>query len=168
MTEISSESSMSESEVTQPVEDSQLRSLIGYSLKRAYICAHDAFASAVAEFELRNTSFSCLAIIVANPDIVPSKLAEALRIERPNLVVIVDSLVERQLISRQRLKSDRRYYALRATLKGRRLFDRAFAAAAAAEGKVLAGLNAQEKQSLFRLLNKMEKPSGRVFNGVKN
>lgn len=160
MTAFNTDNSMPDPGTMQSVDDIQLRSLIGYSLKRAYLCVHDAFAAAVAQFELRNTSFSCLALIVANPDIVPSRLAEALRIERPNLVVIVDALVERQLISRQRLKSDRRYFALRATLKGRRLFERAFAAAAAAEGKVLAGLNADEKQTLFRLLSKMEKPSG--------
>lgn len=141
------------------VDDSRLRSLIGYSLKRAYLCALDQFNGAVSGFDLRNTSYSCLDLIVANPDIAPSRLAEALRMERPNLVVILDALEERNLISRQQLKSDRRYYALRATLKGRRLFEQAHAAATAAEDKVLAGLDSAERDTLFRLLGRIESPS---------
>jgi DNA-binding MarR family transcriptional regulator len=160
MTDLRKGISAPDSEVQLSVDDGRLRSLAGYSLKRAYLCVHDAFAASVAEFELRNTSFSCLALIVANPDIVPSRLAEALRMERPNLVVIVDALEERELISRRQLKSDRRYYALRATLKGRRLFERALANAAAAEAKVLQGLSADEVKTLFSLLGKIERPSG--------
>ena len=142
------------------VDDSALRQLPGYNLKRAYLSVHDAFLAAAVEFDLRTSSYSCLAVIVANPDVVPSRLAEALRMERSNLVIVLDALERRDLISRRRLDTDRRYFALRATPKGRRLHDEATKAIAASENERLAVLDDAERETLFQLLRKIDRPAG--------
>ena len=142
------------------VDDGAIRDLVGYGLKRAYLRAHECFAAASQATGLRATSFACLAIIVANPDIVPSRLAAALRMERPNLVVVLDTLEGRGLISRRRLDTDRRYFALRATLKGRRLYESTLDDALARQRQDFGDMTEDEWRTLWRLLRKIEDAPG--------
>lgn len=105
------------------VRDTVLGTLIGYRLKRAYMRIQPEAQRVLAENGLRVVSFSCLSIIADNPGIVQAELADALQMERSNLVVIIDELEERGLITRERVPTDRRRYALTATLPGRHLRD---------------------------------------------
>lgn len=59
------------------------------------------------------------------------------------------------LIGRHPVPTDRRAYALRATLKGRRLRDKAALALAAHEDAMLAGLSPQERAQLIDLLQRI-------------
>ncbi len=136
--------------------DITLRQFVGYNVKRTYMVMQPASQAALAELDLRIPSFSSLAVIVRNPGIAPSVLAEHLKIERSNLVVIIDELETRDLISRAQMKTDRRRYALTATIRGRQLHDRAIAALHHAEERQLAGLSAAERAQLVALLNKIE------------
>ncbi|EPX85460.1 MarR family winged helix-turn-helix transcriptional regulator [Salipiger mucosus] len=133
-----------------------VREMAGYNLKRAYIVLHSAAQEAAAEFDLRIPTFSCLSVIVRNPEITPSKLAEMLRIERSNTVVIVDELETRELVSRKRMKTDRRRYALSATVRGRHLHDQAAEAIAQAEATCLTRLSDDEQALLVEMLNRIE------------
>ena len=67
---------------------------------------------------LRQTTFSALATIIENPDITQTQLGHALSIERSGVVLIVDEMENADIITRNKVKTDRRSYALRATLKG--------------------------------------------------
>lgn len=138
------------------VNDTALRGFVGYNLRRAYLTIHDDLMRNLAEFGLRTISFSALAMIVDNPDINQSRLAEALSMERSNLVVVIDELEQRELVSRTKVKTDRRAYALRPTLRGRRLRDRAVRAVAAHEDRLLADLAADERIKLIEMLNRIE------------
>ena len=101
-------------------------------------------------------SFSTLSLIVDNPDIIQSRLAEALSMERSNLVLVIDELEQRELVTRGKVRGDRRAYALRATLKGRRLRDRALRAIAAHEDRLLADYSPDERARLIDMLNRIE------------
>jgi DNA-binding MarR family transcriptional regulator len=138
------------------LNDSALRGFVGYNLRRAYLTVHDDLISNLAGLELRTITFSALSMIVDNPDIIQSRLAEALRMERPNLVVVIDELEQRELITKSKLKSDRRAYALRPTLKGRRMRDRALRVVAAHEDRLLSALSAEERRNLVAMLNRIE------------
>jgi DNA-binding MarR family transcriptional regulator len=138
------------------VDDAVLREFVGYNLRRAYLTIQEDFLAQLAKLELRAVSFSALSLIVDNPDIIQSRLAEALSMERSNLVVIVDQLEQRDLITRSKLKSDRRVHALRATLKGRRLRDRAAALVKAHEDRLLADFTPAERKNLIAMLNRIE------------
>ena len=141
----------------EELDDTVLRSFVGYNLKRAYLTVHGDFIDRLAGLELRPTQFSALSLIVDNPDISQTELARALSIERSNMVLVVDDLEGRELINRNRVKNDRRTYALRATLKGRRLCDKAIVEVRAHEERVLGRLDPAERRALIELLNRIER-----------
>lgn len=138
------------------VEDNVLGSMIGYRLKRAYMMIHPEAQRALAEDDLKVVSFSCLSIIVENPGIVQSQLADILRMERSNLVVIIDQLEERGLITRTKVPTDRRRYALTATLRGRHLRDRAAQRIRQAEDALFGRLEEEDRARLIAALTRLE------------
>lgn len=139
------------------VRDTVLGHLIGYRLKRAYMQLLPAAQQALATEDLRVVSFSCLSIVTDNPGIVQSQLADALQMERSNLVVIIDELEERGLIGRKQVPSDRRRYALTATLRGRHLRDRAAAKLDQAEDQILGRLDDDARRNLIAVLERLER-----------
>ena len=100
---------------------------------------------------------STLILIVENPGIRQSDLADMLDIERPNLVMILDDLEQRQWIRRERVPTDRRAYALVPTSQGRNTCAKAVAADRAHEEKVFGGLSKDQRAHLIRLLNLVER-----------
>lgn len=139
-----------------PDADKTLRDLAGYTMKRAFSAIQSDLNTTLKPFGLRMTTFSALVVIVDNPGLRQSKLAEVLLIERPNLVVIVDELERSELISRDRAKGDRRAYELSATLKGRQLCDKACIAVRAHDARMTEGLSEDECQALIAALRKVE------------
>lgn len=140
------------------VEEGALRELVGYNVKRAYMVLHPVAQAALSDLGLRIMSFSCLSVIVRNPGIAPSVLAEQLKMERSNLVVVIDELETRELVSRTQSKTDRRRFALNATVRGRRLHDKATEAIRRNEERLLCGLSADEQAQLVALLQRIEAP----------
>lgn len=138
------------------VEDLVLGSLIGYRLKRAYMRIQPEAQRVLAEDDLRVVSFSCLSIIADNPGIVQSQLADALQMERSNLVVVIDELEERGLITRTKVPTDRRRYALGVTLRGRHLRDRAAQNIRKAEDAVFGRLDEDDRANLIAALLRLE------------
>ena len=136
--------------------DQAMRPFLGYNLKRAYMIAHRSASAVMEEVGLKVRSFSALSLIVANPGIPPSRLAEILQIERSNLVLIMDELETRELISRTRDPRDRRRFALKATLRGKRLQERAAAAELAREETIRSRFTPQEYDTLIALLRRIE------------
>jgi DNA-binding MarR family transcriptional regulator len=137
-------------------DEGALRALLGYVMKRAYLVLHSDAQTALADFGLRIPSFSCLSVIVAEPGIAPSVVAERLSIERSNVVVFIDELETRELVARTQSKTDRRRFALTATVRGRRLHDKAVASLHESEDRLLAGVTPEEKALLVSILKKIE------------
>ncbi len=106
-----------------------------------------------AKFGLRRTTFSCLSLIVDNPGLRQNQLGEALAIERPNLVKIVDDLSNAGLIKRETSKSDRRAYALSATEKGKELFKEALSAVQDLDAQITHGMTQAEIESFRKALS---------------
>lgn len=143
--------------VSESVSDDSLRSFAGYSMKRTFNVVKADLARVLEPYGLRMMTFTALILIVDNPDLSQTQLAGALAIERSNLVTIVDDLEKNGWISRNPAPNDRRTHALRATLAGRKLLDKAYAAAQAHEDKLFAGINDDEKSALFSALRKIER-----------
>lgn len=142
------------------VNDTSLRQFAGYHMKRAYNVLRSDLAKCLEPLGLRITTYSSLNLIVDNPGIRQSELAQALDIERPNMVVILDDLEHRGWIDRRRVETDRRAYALFATLPGKRVCEKAVAADKASENRLLQNLQDAEKNLLIKLLNKIEHAAG--------
>lgn len=134
--------------------DGQLSSFIGYSLKRALSIVQADLAQVLAAFDLRAVSFSALTIIAEQPGLTQTQLAEALWIEKSNLVFILDELMARGLILRAPVAHDRRRHALMPTVAGQDLARDLRARVIAHENRLFAGLSAAEQAELQRLLQK--------------
>ncbi len=130
------------------VSDATLRGLVGYNIRRASTVIQGDLAATLKALDLRMITFTALVFIVDNPGLQQSHLADAMSIERPNLVVILDELERRDLITRDRVITDRRAYALRATLAGRRLYDEALKAVHSHEAALLGNLNDTERSQI--------------------
>lgn len=137
------------------VNDETLSDFLGYHMKRAFNVIQSDLTETLRPFELRMLTFTALVLIVDNPGLSQSQLADAMDIERPNLVVIIDELEQRRLIVRDRVRTDRRMYALKATLAGRRLNKKALEATKAHEAKLLTGLDVQTTNNLMKVLSNL-------------
>ncbi|MBR9843501.1 MAG: MarR family transcriptional regulator [Rhodobacteraceae bacterium] len=149
-----------QSDVTH-VSDATLRRFLGYHMKRAFNVIQADLAQTLKPFDLRMLTYTALVLIVDNPGLRQSQLADAMDIERPNLVVIIDELERRELITRDRVPTDRRAYALHATLTGRQLCDKAVAAVTAHENQLLEGLEEDMIAEMIAAMKQIEKRPGR-------
>lgn len=136
--------------------DAQLRELTGYTLRRATTSVMPAVNRVLEPFGLRRITYSSLVIVVRNPGLNQSQLADALAVERPNLVQIVDEMERDDLLSRERSAFDRRAYALSATEKGAALEGEATKVISAFEAAVTAGLSAEQVKTLHKNLEIIE------------
>lgn len=139
------------------IDDEALRDFLGYQMKRAFNVIQTDLTQTLKPFKLRMLTYTALVLIVDNPGLSQSQLADAMDIERPNLVVIIDELEQRALIVRDRVLTDRRMYALRATLPGKRLCKKALAAGKAHEARLLEGLDEQTCINLASALSAFNK-----------
>lgn len=136
--------------------DRHLRIFTGYNVKRASNILQSNAARMLEPFGLRITTFSALCVIVDNPDVTQSQLAAALNMERSNTVLIIDALEEANLIGRFRVPTDRRSYALRATLAGIKRRDAASRALTEGEEERMANLSQEERAQLIELLGRID------------
>ncbi len=136
--------------------DETLQSFLGYHLKRGFNVVQGDLTKTLKPFELRMLTYTALTLIVDNPGLSQSQLADAMDIERPNLVVIVDELEQRELITRDRVPTDRRAYALRSTLKGQHLFKRAVAAVTLHEQALFQGIDPETRTLIVSAMKQIQ------------
>ncbi|WP_322866853.1 MarR family winged helix-turn-helix transcriptional regulator [Aquicoccus sp. G2-2] len=139
------------------VSDAVLRGFIGYHMKRAFNVLQADLHRVLKPFGLRMVTYSALALIVENPGARQGELADALAIERPNLVVLLDGLEKAGLIRRDKVPEDRRAYALMPTVKGRGVMVQATEAIRADEARLLKGLDAKTRQTVIDVMGRIEK-----------
>jgi DNA-binding MarR family transcriptional regulator len=134
------------------VSDARLERFTGYLMKRAFNVVQADLARVLEPFGLRMLSFSTLMVVIDNPDITQTQLAQALSVERSNIVVVLDVLEEAGLLNRNPVPRNRRAYALRATLAGQRLAEKAAKAVAEHEARLFGSLSPAEHGVLRQAL----------------
>lgn len=137
--------------------DRNLRHLTGYQLRRANSSSMPVVNLVLAEFGLRRATYSSLVIIVSNPGLNQRQLADALAIERPNMVQVVDQLEACGLVERTKSDADRRAYALQPTPKGRALESESTKALEWFEAQLTQGLSEADLKTLARCLTAIER-----------
>lgn len=139
------------------VDDSILRSFFGYRMKRCFNVIQADLAQALKPFELRMLTYTALTLVVSNPGLRQSQLAEAMDVERPNLVTVIEELVRRDLITKERVPTDRRAYSLVATAAGQQVCEDATAAVKAHEETLLSELDAEMRAAAIEAMQRIEK-----------
>jgi DNA-binding MarR family transcriptional regulator len=126
----------------------------GFLLAKLHAAGSVLNNRALAEFELKERSYSVLAL--ANSELEPTQreMAEFLSLDPSQIVSIIDELEKRGLVMRAPGKQDRRAKIVSATAEGSALFRQAEAAARGAETAALTGLSGTEIAALKALLRK--------------
>ncbi|MCB1339722.1 MAG: winged helix-turn-helix transcriptional regulator [Pseudooceanicola sp.] len=137
--------------------DATLRGFCGYAMKRAFLGVQADLNRVLAPLGLRMMTYSALVVVTDNPGLRQSQLADALAVEKPNMVALVAELVQAGLLTRQRAPDDRRAHALHPTDTGRALAARAIAAVQAHEARITATLGPEELQTLMHALAQVER-----------
>ncbi len=143
-------------EVTH-VSDATLRNFVGYHMKRASNVFYADLAKTLKPFKLRMLTYTALVLVVDNPGMRQRQLADAMEIERPNMVVLIDELEKLGLIIRETLTTDRRAYALRATSTGEQVYEAAVAAVITHENEMLEGVDSEMRETLITAMNLIKK-----------
>lgn len=127
---------------------------LGFLLAKLHAAGSVVNNRALAEFGLKERSYSVL--ILANSGLEPTQreMADFLSLDPSQIVALVDELEKRGLVARAPGKQDRRAKTVTATAKGAQLLQQASKAAQQAEAEVLEGLPAEESAQLKALLRK--------------
>src|SRR5436305_3425360 len=118
---------------------------LGFGLKK----------QAAEELEAAGSSlydYSVMALLAAQPCEAQATIADELRLDRSQLVGLLDGLEERGLVERRRDPNDRRRHVVSLTPQGRRQLARFRKLVQRAEDEILAPLDADERAALQELL----------------
>lgn len=132
-----------------------LETTVGFVLRLAQVAVFKDLLAALKPFDLRVTDLSVLMVIEATPGLQQRAIGEMLRIQRPNLVIILDQLQARGLVRRDAVPGDRRSYALSITPEGEVLLGQAKAAHAAHCRKVVEALGDLEEERMLAVLERI-------------
>ena len=116
---------------------------------------HSVKSRAIAEFEEAGFSvydYGVLAVVGQGTCAAQSTIADALRLDRSQLVGVLDSLEERGLVERRRDPDDRRRHSVTLTAKGDQELTKLRLLVHEIEEEALAPLDAAERKLLHRLL----------------
>lgn len=137
------------------VDTSYLETLMGYNARRAALAVIEIFLVRMEAYGLRPVDFSVASLITHNPGITSRQLCSSLGILPPNLVVLINSLEKRGLISRLPHPTDGRAMGLHPTEAGIQLMREAEKAAVDLEADATHRLTPAERKTLMRLLQKV-------------
>src|SRR3977135_3876233 len=111
--------------------------------------------SEIETFNLRPRHVIALTLLQLVGEQSQSDLGEALRVDRTNLVGLLNDLETADLIERRRSPQDRRRHTVSLTPAGTRPLAELQTAVAAAEQRVLSALDAEQRATLHALLQQV-------------
>ena len=152
---MSSETADPATPAVHEVDTRYLETLLGYNARRAAVSIIAVFLEEMAVYGLRPVDFSVLSLVHHNPGVTSRQLCNALKLLPPNLVGMLNALEKRGLIERRPHPVDGRALGLHLTAEGQELARQAEKTAGQLEIDATRKLNARERQTLMRLLQKV-------------
>ncbi|WP_211879798.1 MarR family winged helix-turn-helix transcriptional regulator [Pseudarthrobacter albicanus] len=134
--------------------ESSISNDVGFLLAKLHAAGSVLNNAALAEFGLKERSYSVLALACGDLGPTQRELADFLSLDPSQIVALIDELEQRGLVERKAGVSDRRQKLVAATAEGRKVHAAAQKAAKAAEARHLGMLTTQEVASLRSILRK--------------
>ena len=106
--------------VAEPINFGPLAHWIGFNLRMAQEAAFQAFSRRSQEVGEGPGRFATLTLIGRNPGISQTALSLAAGRDKSSLTPVVEDLVRRGLVARNRMRDDRRTYRLNLTAAGKK------------------------------------------------
>ena len=142
------------SEPSSRLAESSISNDMGFLLAKLHAAGSVLNNAALAEFGLKERSYSVLALACSDLGPTQRELADFLSLDPSQIVALIDELEQRGLVERKAGVSDRRQKLVAATPEGRKVHAAAQEAANAAEARQLGMLTTQEVASLRSILRK--------------
>jgi DNA-binding MarR family transcriptional regulator len=136
------------------IDLSTLEQMVGFHVHMFDVAMYQSFYEQFAERGFTPAIFSTLAVVQQNPGIRHGALADALRIQRPNLTSLINKLERVGYVSRRPSAGDKRSVALYLTDRGERAVTKMRVTMLAFDREATAKLSARERKSLLGLLRK--------------
>jgi DNA-binding MarR family transcriptional regulator len=134
---------------------SSLDGRITYLLRRVTDAAGRMANAHLAPLGLDTRHYIVLAVVAGGAGSSQRAIADTLSLDRATVVALVDTLESQGLARRTQNREDRRANAVELTAKGRRVLKRADALMEACELSFVAGLPAEERDQLTRILERL-------------
>ena len=136
--------------VVSPLADSP-----SFLVRLAQLRAFDEFHQQFAGLGVTPAGFSVLALIVANPGVRPSAIAEELRVKPSNVAALVNALVAAGLVERTPDAAELRANLLHATKAGLDAWEEMDRSHHEADARFVERLSAPERKRLVALLRRL-------------
>lgn len=120
---------------------------------------HTAMHEVLAAKNLHNRQYATLALIAGKHTVTQHTLSKVLNLDPSQVVTLVKSLVDRNLVTRRTLESDRRAKILSITEDGLRLYSDMEAQLRQVEETVTASLSRRDRKILATLLDRILPPT---------
>jgi DNA-binding MarR family transcriptional regulator len=128
---------------------------VGFNLRMAQEAAFQAFSRRSQEIGERPGRFATLTLIARNPGISQTELSQANGRDKSSLTPVVEDLVRRGLVERNRVDSDRRAYRLNLTPAGHKVLTMLTRCARRHERNLDHLIGARDRKRFIRILRKI-------------
>lgn len=144
-----------------PLDTDAVSISIGYLLRRASRQLREVTVPVLRDYDLSRLELTTLILIHSNTDCILRGLAEAVAVDPPAMNRIVNNLESKGLITRRKSTSDARYTHFSISPAGRSVIEQASPPVLDVEHEALAVLSSQERDALFKALQKLTLEDGR-------
>lgn len=138
-----------------PLDSSQLEVWTGFLLHRVSSIARDLYSRRTEEVDLRPSQVGILQLLQGGGPMVQARIAEALGVDKPAMVALLDGLERRELVKRAPHRDDGRAILVHLSAQGGTLLNRVQELNKDATEKLFVALSPDERSALHNLLLKV-------------
>lgn len=149
------ESSLSLSAEPTDVQLGWFEHAVGFHLRRAQEASFAAFKQRVGQVDIRAGHFAAVVLIGQNPGITQTALGKAMGRDKSSLTPILDDLVRRELVLRQRSDADRRRYGLTLSAQGQQAWSSLERCAAEHERELARCIEPEDRERFLDVLRRI-------------
>jgi DNA-binding MarR family transcriptional regulator len=140
------------------IDTHHLENFIGYMIRRAQLAVFQAYNDETADMDITTAEFSVMLLARDNAGLSQGALSETLGVEHSRMVVLIDDLERRGLVTRIASTLDRRLRAIYLTPAGRKLLGQLNRRVIAYDRHMVKRLRGDDKDTLMRMLRKLATP----------